>query len=163
MAPRVGGMSSEAGPGAATRSGLKPSAPGTRAHLSSFPPSRCRGREPSRHKSLACRLSRGQEVYQQGKWALAMAGRQVPGRGSHRPLMPESWSLLSPRRWRSPGEAVPSATSEGVGRGGSAPGGRRRVAGGSESESEPLITASQGAPEKGSQRDIYRSTGGDLL
>lgn len=34
-----------------------------------------------------------------------MAGRQVPGRGSHRPLMPESWSLLSPRRWRSPGEA----------------------------------------------------------
>ena len=158
----MGGVSSKAGPGAATHSGLEPSALGTRAHLSSFLPSQCRGREPSEQRGLACHLNQGQEVHQQGKWALAMAGRQVLGRGRHRPLVPESWGLLSPRRWRRPREAVPPAISEGLGRGSSAPGGREWQAG-SKSENEPLITASQGSPEKGSQRDIYRSTGGDLL
>lgn len=70
-------MTSEAGSAATTRSELEPSAAGTRAHLSSFPPSQCRGKEPSGQRGLACHLNQGQEVHQQGKWALAMVGRQV--------------------------------------------------------------------------------------
>lgn len=162
MAPGWEGCPPEAGPGAATHSGLEPSAAGTRAYLSSFLPSQCRSREPSGQRGLACHLNQGQEVHQQGKWVLAMAGRQVLGRGSHRPLVPESW-----------GRAVPEEMEKAQGRLSRQPYPRAWGHRGSALEDEsgrrvPRVRMSLSlllvrVLQKGSQRDIYRSTGGDLL
>lgn len=158
----MGRVSSKAGPGAATRSGLEPSATGTRTHLSSFPPSRCRGREPSGQRGLACRLNQGQEVHQQGKWALAMAGRQVPGRGATDPSCLRAGVCCPRGDGEGPGRLSRQPHPRAWGAAAQLLEDKREWQAGSESESEPLITSSQGSPEKGSQRDIYRSTGGDL-